>query len=287
MKDYVLAVTRQMEADIAGTALRGLSTGFRRLDDWTCGLKPQNLVVIAARPAVGKSALAMQIATRVALEDKRPVAVFSLEMSGEEITERAIRQQARVSTSARGHATEREVAALTTAGVRIASAPLFILDEGGISIGQLQARARRLHQRHQLALVVVDYLQLLRGSGRSENRAVEVGEVSRGLKALAKELNIPVVVLAQLNRDCEKDSRKPRMSDLRESGSIEADADIVLLLHTEKDNGEHRAVSLKVAKNRGSRCGILDLEFNGPLTEFREVNPIEEQDKPPRTYDND
>lgn len=154
------------------------------------------------------------------------------------------------------------------------------MDEGGVSIGQIQARARRLHQRHKLALIVVDYLQLVRGIGRTENRAVEVGEVSRGLKALAKELNIPVVVLAQLNRDCERDGRPPRMSDLRESGSIEADADIVILLHTKGDEGDTRAVELKVAKNRGNRCGILDLTFNGPLTEFREAGPIEPKDIP-------
>lgn len=285
MKDYVLAVTSAMEADLDGTALRGLSTGFRKLDSWTRGLKPQNLVVIAARPAVGKSALAMQMAARIAVEDKRPVAVFSLEMSGEEITERAIKQRARVT---RRHAMQAgEVRAIVAAGAELARAPLFILDEGGISIGQLQARARRLHQRHQLALIVVDYLQLVRGSGRKENRAVEVGEVSMGLKALAKELNVPIVVLAQLNRDCERDGRQPRMSDLRESGSIEADADIVILLHTKEDQGDTRAVELKVAKNRGNRCGILDLVFNGPLTEFREADPIEPQDKPPRSYDHD
>lgn len=285
MKDYVLAVTSAMEADLDGTTLRGLSTGLRTLDQWTRGLKPQNLVVIAARPAVGKSALGMQIASRVALEDKLPVAVFSLEMSGEEITERAIKQRARVTH--RHALQDRELRAIVAAGAEIARAPMFILDEGGISIGQIQARARRLHQRHKLALIVVDYLQLVRGSGRKENRAVEVGEVSMGLKALAKELNIPVVVLAQLNRDCEKDNRPPRMSDLRESGSIEADADIVILLHTKEDEGDTRAVELKVAKNRGNRCGKLDLTFNGPLTEFREADPIDPKDKPSRSYDRD
>lgn len=285
MKDYVLAVTSAMEADLDGSALRGLSTGFRILDQWTRGLKPQNLIVIAARPAVGKSALGMQIAARVALEEKLPVAVFSLEMSGEEITERAIKQRARVT---RRHALQDgEVRSIVAAGAELARAPLFILDEGGISIGQIQARARRLHQRHHLALIVVDYLQLVRGSGRKENRAVEVGEVSMGLKALAKELNVPVVVLAQLNRDCERDGRPPRMSDLRESGSIEADADIVILLHTKEDAGDTRAVELKVAKNRGNRCGKLDLTFNGPMTEFREADPIEPQGKPHRSYDQD
>lgn len=287
MKDYVIAVTNRMESDIDGTAIRGLSTGFRTLDQWTKGLKPQNLVVIAARPAVGKSAIAMQIATRVALDDKLPVAVFSLEMSGEEITERAIKQRAGVSAAVSGSTQQRDIQRLLTAGAQIAKAPMFILDEGGVSIGQIQARARRLHQRHKLALIVVDYLQLVRGSGRKENRSVEVGEVSMGLKALAKELNVPVVVLAQLNRDCERDGRPPRMSDLRESGSIEADADIVILLHTKEDEGDTRAVELKVAKNRGNRCGKLDLTFNGPLTEFREADPIELQDKPRRSYDHD
>ena len=180
--------------------------------------------------------------------------------------------------------TNDELRALTTASSAIAASPMFILDDGAVTIGQIQARARRLHQRHTLALIVVDYIQLVRGSGRKENRTVEIGEVSMGLKALAKELNVPVLVLAQLNRDCERDNRPPRLSDLRESGSIEQDADIVLLLHTKEDNGNTRLVEMRVEKNRGSRRGLINLVFNGPLTEFREAEIIEREDQPRRQH---
>ena len=282
MKELVLAVTDAMQRDMDGTHLRGLPTNLRTLDSWTRGLKPQNLIVIAARPSVGKSALAMQFAAHVALEAKLPVAIFSLEMSGQELTERAIKQRSRVEDTRR--MTNDELRALTTASSAIAASPMFILDDGAVTIGQIQARARRLHQRHTLALIVVDYIQLVRGSGRKENRTVEIGEVSMGLKALAKELNVPVLVLAQLNRDCERDNRPPRLSDLRESGSIEQDADIVLLLHTKEDNGNTRLVEMRVEKNRGSRRGLINLVFNGPLTEFREAEIIEREDQPRRQH---
>lgn len=279
MRDLVLEVTEAMQRDLDGTHLRGLPTHLPTLDKWTRGLKPQNLVVIAARPSVGKSALAMQLAANVALDDRKPVAIFSLEMSGHELTERILKQRARVNDTRQ--MTEKELRALMTASAAVAAAPMFILDEGGVTIGQIQARARRLHQRHTLALIVVDYIQLVRGSsGRKENRSVEMGEVSMGLKALAKELNIPIVALAQLNRDCERDNRPPRLSDLRESGSIEQDADIAILLHTKEDNGDTRLVEMRVEKNRGSRRGIIEVVFNGPLTEFRESEQIEPQDVP-------
>lgn len=271
MKDHVLAVTDALERDMNGNAMRGLSTGFPTLDRWTRGLKPQNLVVIAARPAVGKSALATQIAFRVALDDRKPVAIFSLEMSGPEITERAMKLRARVGDTR--HMNHGEMVAMSKAGIAISKAPVFILDNGAITIGQLQADARRLHQRHGLALVVVDYIQLVHSGGKPQNRTIEVGEVSRGLKQLAKELNVPVVALSQLSRDCEKEGRAPRASDLRESGDLEADADIIVMLHTTEDEGETRTVELRIEKNRGSRRGIIHTTFNGPLTEFSERPP--------------
>lgn len=278
MKHHVRAVLDKKEADSSGSVMRGLSTGFRTLDNWTRGLKPQNLVIIAARPSVGKTSMALQIAERIAIEDKDPVLVFSLEMASEELTELTINRRARLTSV--GTLNEGEMRNLMTVSALVSAAPMHLIDQGGLTIGQIQATARRVHQQHGVKLIVVDYIQLVRGNGRKENRTVEVGEVSMGLKALAKELRVPVIALAQLSRDCERENRPPRMSDLRESGSLEADADIVILLHTKKDEGNFREVELRVEKNRGSRRGKIDMMFNGPLTEFREVDRIEEEDTP-------
>jgi len=277
MKDHVMAVTARVEADLSGDGLRGLSTGFRALDVWTKGLKPQNLIIIAALTGMGKSALAMQMATRVAMEENLPVAVFSLEMTSEEITERIIRQRARWETSS--GASERDIKAFVAAGSQVAKAPLHLIEDGGLSIAQIRAKARRLHQRHKLALIVVDYLQLVSGSGRKDTRTVEVSEVTKGLKEMAKELKVPVIALAQLNRASANEDRRPGLNDLREGG-IEHHADVALLIHTKEDGTLMREVDIIVAKNRGNPRGVIPFRFNGPLTEFTEVGPIHINDVP-------
>lgn len=276
MRQHVLNAIENMEADQHGGQLRGLSSGFSELDRHTRGLKPQNLIVIAARPSQGKSSLAMQIVERVCVDGNGRTVVFSLEMSASELTELALKRRAMIGHS--GTLTEGELKRFGASTAAFSKAPLILLDRGGVTIAQIQAASRRMHQRSPLSLIVVDYLQLVRGSGRKENRSVEVGEVSRGLKMLAMELKIPIIVLAQLNRDCERDNRAPRASDLRESGSIEADADVLILIHTLKDESAIREVELRIEKNKGGPRGRIPMLFNGPLTRFEnpESNPAYE-----------
>ena len=278
MRDYAMSVLGKIESDMSGDGMRGLSTGHRMLDAWTKGLKPSNLVIIAALTGMGKSAMAMQMAARVAIEERLPVAVFSLEMSGEEMTERVAKQRARWEGC--GQPTQGEMKAMGAAIAQISSAPMHIDDEGGLSISQIRARARRMHQRSALSLIVVDYLQLVSGAGRNNNRTVEVSEVARGLKEMAKELNVPVIALAQLNRASATEDRRPGLHDLREGG-IEHHADIALLIHT-KEDGLVREVDVIVAKNRGGTRGAIKFQFNSPLTEFSEVSPIHSSDAPRR-----
>ena len=216
--------------------LTGLATGFADLDRMTDGLHGSEMIVIAARPIMGKTSLAMNIVEHAALEDKLPVGVFSLEMSAESLVMRMMCSIARVNLRSirEGFMSEADFPKLTSAAGRLANAKLFIDDSAGLSILQLRARARRLAQQHGVKLFVVDYLQLLHSTARraQENRQQEIADISSGIKALAKELKVPVLVLSQLNRELEKDkSRKPRLSDLRESGSIEQDADVVGLLY--------------------------------------------------------
>ena len=275
MMEHVHAVISKKEDDAAGKPLRGLSTGFRTLDAWTRGLSPTQLIIIAARPSVGKTSMAMQIADRIATEDRQPVGVFSLESSAVEIVEGMLNRRARLESH---RMTEQQMRSFNTESARVGKSPLHICDDGGLTIGQLSAKARRWKQRHGIVLLVVDYIQLVSGSGKKDNRANEVGEVSRGLKRLAMELKIPVIALAQVNRDCEKNDRAPRLSDLRESGGIEADANIVILLHTKTEDAQMREVLVNVAKNRGGRRGVIEMMFNAPLTEFREADRISESD---------
>ena len=216
--------------------LGGLATGFTDLDKMTDGLHGGEMIIVAARPSMGKTSLAMNIAEHVAMELKLPVGVFSLEMSAASLILRMMCSLARVNLRQirEGFMSESDFPKLTNAAGRLSAAKLFIDDTAGLSILQLRARARRMAQQHGIKLFVIDYLQLLNSTARraQENRQQEIADISSGIKALAKELNVPVIVLSQLNRELEKDkSRKPRLSDLRESGSIEQDADLVGLLY--------------------------------------------------------
>src|SRR5678815_4442902 len=204
------------------------------------------MLVIAARPSMGKTSLAMNIAESVAIDQRQPVGVFSLEMTAESLVLRMLCSRSRVNLRniRDGFLAERDFPKLTGAAGKLAGAPLFIDDTPGLSILQLRARARRMWQQHGVKLFVIDYLQLLHSTSRraQENRQQEIAEISSGIKALAKELSVPVIVLAQLNRELEKDkSRKPRLSDLRESGSIEQDADLVGLLYKPASDDEDAA----------------------------------------------
>jgi len=283
--------------------LAGLSTGFKDLDRQLGGLCDSDLIIVAGRPAMGKTSLATNIAFNVASLCRRNrsngvVAFFSLEMSDEQLVSRTIASEAKISSDRirRGQFSEDEFKALTKVPKNNEGLPLFIDKQGGISIGQLSARARRLHRQKGLSLIVIDYLQLLTGSKRTrEGRVQEVSEITTGLKALAKELNVPVVALSQLSRQVEqRPDKRPQLSDLRESGSIEQDADVVMFvyreeyyLEREKPN-ETGALELAewrqrmadvagiadiiISKQRHGPIGTISLHFDGNFAQFSDLH---------------
>ena len=282
--------------------LSGLQTGFPDLDQKTNGLQPGEMIVIAARPSMGKTSLAMNIAEHVAVHLREPVGVFSLEMTAEALVMRLLCSLARVNHHSirEGSMQEKDLARILYATGSLASAPLYIDDTAGLSILQVRARARRMKERHGIKLFVVDYLQLLQSSSRrgEPNRAQEIAEISSGVKGLAKELEVPVIVLSQLNRDLERDkTRKPRLSDLRESGAIEQDADVVGLLYkaNPKDprepaggdddddaaaNADVVPVNLLIAKQRNGPTGDVCLTFLKSFTRFESAAKVSPEDIP-------
>ena len=245
---------------------------------------------------MGKTSLAMTIAEHVAIDQKLPVGVFSLEMTSESLVLRMLCSRSRVNMRnvRDGFLAERDFPKLTGAAGKLANAPLFIDDSSGLSILQLRAKARRMHQQYGIKLFVIDYLQLLHSTARrAENRQQEIADISSGVKSLAKELNVPVIVLSQLNRELEKDKdRKPRMSDLRESGSIEQDADLVGLLYKpsrgEDEEGgggaqveeEAVPVNLLIAKQRNGPTGDVHLTFLKSYTRFESAAKVSDEDVP-------
>ena len=273
-------------------ALTGLGTGFTDLDKMTTGLHAGEMIVIAARPSVGKTSLAMNIAEHVALDEKLPVGVFSLEMTAESLVLRMLCSRSRVNMRSvrEGFLAERDFPKLTGAAGKIAGAPLFIDDSSGLSILQLRAKARRMHQQYGIKLFVVDYLQLLHSTAkRADNRQQEIADISSGIKSLAKELKVPVIVLSQLNREVEREKgRPPRMSDLRESGAIEQDADLVGLLYRpskEDDDSAERVeaepINLLIAKQRNGPAGEdVHLTFLRAYTRFENAAKIDQADVP-------
>ena len=287
MREQVMEAIESIEKLYANRGgITGISTGFSVLDEMTSGLHPAEMIVIAARPSMGKTALAMNIAEHVAIEGRKPVAIFSLEMSAQQLVQRLLCSRARVNSKKvrDGFLAERDFSTLTSAASKLADAQMFIDDTAGLNILELRAKARRLKSQHDIQLVVVDYLQLLRSTSRrgQDNRQIEISEISAGLKGLAKELSIPVLVLAQLNRNPENrtgDSKgRPRLSDLRESGSIEQDADFVGLLVREEyyaDTDEEREQSegkadLIIAKQRNGPTGDVPLTFIKEFTRFED-----------------
>lgn len=276
--------------------LSGLPTGFQDLDKMTSGLHGGEMIVIAARPSVGKTSLAMNIAEHVAVDLRLPVGVFSLEMTAESLVMRLLCSRAHVNLRSvrEGFLAERDFPKLTGAAGKLAGAPLYIDDTSGLSILQLRAKGRRMAQQHGIKLFVIDYLQLLHSTARrADNRQQEISDISNGVKALAKELNVPVIVLSQLNRDVEKRGagEAPRLSDLRESGAIEQDADVVGLLYRDSkgkdddDTGrdfdeEALPVKLYIAKQRNGPTGEVSLTFLKQFTRFESAAKISEDDVP-------
>ncbi len=273
--------------------LTGVGTGFADLDKMTSGLHEGEMIVIAARPSMGKTSLAMNIADGVAVDQRLPVGVFSLEMTAEALVLRMLCSRSRVNLRniTTGFLANQDFPKLTGAAGKLANAPLFIDDSPGLSILQLRAKARRMAQQYGIKLFVIDYLQLLHSTARrAENRQQEIADISNGIKALAKELKVPVIVLSQLNRELEKDkNRKPRLSDLRESGAIEQDADLVALLYKpsggDDDDGggpeqDAEPVNLLIAKQRNGPTGDVNLTFLRSYTRFESAAKISGDDLP-------
>jgi replicative DNA helicase len=282
MKDHAMQAIETIERlyERKGS-ITGISTGFVEFDRMTSGLHPSEMVVIAARPSMGKTALAMNIAEYVAINEKLAVGVFSLEMSSQQLVQRMLCSRARVNLQRvrDGFLGERDFPSLTAAASKLAEAKMFIDDSASLSILELRAKARRLKAQQDVSLIIVDYLQLLRSTTRraQDNRQLEISEISAGLKALAKDLKIPVIVVAQLNRQPEqRTGGKPRLSDLRESGSIEQDADLVgLLVRPElyEEDEEARVekageAELIIAKQRNGPVGEIPLTFLKEYTRF-------------------
>lgn len=250
--------------------LRGVPTGFKDLDDILVGLQDSNLVILAARPGVGKSAFSMNIAQFAAVTHKIPVGVFSLEMSKLELVDRMLVGQAGIDAwkMKTGNLSPSDYEKLSEAMGILADAPIYIDDQPGQSLLAMRTKARRLHAEVGLKLLVVDYLQLIHGDGKYDSRVQEVGAISQGLKNLARELRIPILALSQLSRAVESRGEKiPQLSDLRESGSIEQDADVVMFLY-KPDETNLEQYKLSIAKHRNGALGMIDLRFRGEKIRF-------------------
>lgn len=249
--------------------LRGVATGFQDLDNLLAGLQKSNLIILAARPGMGKTAFALNIAQHAAIVGKQKIGMFSLEMSREELVDRLLVSQADIDAwrLKTGRLDQQDFLKLSDAMGVLADAQLYIDDTPGLSIFEMRTRARRLMSEHQINLLVVDYLQLAQGK-TSDNRVQEVAEISQGLKNIARELRIPVLALSQLSRAVESRGEKvPQLSDLRESGSIEQDADVVMFIYR-KDDEIREAVNLKIAKHRNGATGDIELYFRGDRIKF-------------------
>jgi replicative DNA helicase len=266
-----------------GRRITGLATGYPGLDNETAGLQPSELVILAARPSMGKTALALNIAENVAVRNREPVAVFSLEMSKESLLLRMLASEARVDAHKfrTGHMGRDDWNKITRALTSLGDAPLWIDDSASSTVLEMGAKARRLKRDRGLSLMIVDYLQLVvpTNTGRGTNRQEEVSSISRALKGLAKELKVPVVVLSQLTRAPEREERKPQLSDLRESGAIEQDADVVLFINrpnfykTDLPEEDRAKAELIIAKQRNGPTGNLNFVFLARHTRFEEAAP--------------
>jgi len=261
-------------------AVTGVPSGFKELDRMTAGFQPSDLIIIAGRPSMGKTAFCLDVAEYAAIYNKVPVAIFSLEMSKEQLVIRMLCSQANVEgTRLRtGYLTESDWPKLTIAAGNLSDAPIYIDDTAALSALELRAKARRLKSEYGLGMVIVDYLQLMKGRARVESRQQEISEISRSLKALAKELNIPVIAVSQLSRKTEeRTGNKPQLSDLRESGAIEQDADLILFIYRDEvynrseDNPNRGKAEVIIGKQRNGPIGKIDLAFLDKFTTFKDL----------------
>ncbi|MFI0397934.1 MAG: replicative DNA helicase [Thiolinea sp.] len=276
-----VTLERIEELSKLNSTITGVSTGYTDLDEMTSGLQKGDLVIVAGRPSMGKTTFSMNIAEYAAAHKKLPVAVFSMEMPAEQLTLRLLSSMGRVDQHRvrTGQLTDEDWPRIATAVKIFADVPMFIDDSPALSPNEVRARSRRLVREHgQLGLIVLDYLQLMQGNGKSENRTNEVSEISRSLKALAKELSTPIIVLSQLNRSLEqRPNKRPVMSDLRESGAIEQDADVIMFVYRDEvynpDSAEKGSAEIIIAKQRNGPIGTCRLTFLGKYTRFENYTP--------------
>jgi replicative DNA helicase len=290
LKDLVVRSFELIE-NRQGSHVTGLATGYYELDDLTCGLQNGEMIIVAGRPSMGKTSLALNITEHLGLIEKVPIAIFSLEMGRQQLAERFLCSISEIDSQKvrRGLLSDEHYKKLADACAELSEAPIYIDDTSTLTPLELRAKARRLKSRHNIQCIMVDYLQLMNiGSGRIESRQQEITTISRYLKSLARELNIPVMVLSQLNRSPEgREGHRPRMSDLRESGSIEQDADVVMLLHREdyyhrgqEDYEEDNTAELIIAKQRNGPTGTVKLTFREKITRFENAARVGEEVAP-------
>lgn len=281
-----VAIAKYMALIENKNAVTGIPSGFYDLDKLTAGFQPGEFIVIAARPSMGKTAFILNVATHVGVAEKTPVAFFSLEMSAEQLFNRLIGAYAEIDLSRlrSGFIKAEDYNRLTEAAGHLAEAPMFIDETASLTIGELRNKARRLVHQHGVKIIVIDYLQLMSAPDRFESKAVEVGEISKGLKSIARELSIPVVALSQLNRGVEsRIDKRPMMSDLRESGAIEQDADVIAFLYREEyytrdktPEDKKNMAELIIGKNRNGPTGQVNLRFDHKYTRFSNLAKSED-----------
>lgn len=281
------AVDRIDELHRSEGTITGVSSGYTEFDKMTAGLQPGDLVIVAGRPSMGKTTFAVNIAENAAIGSKVPTAIFSMEMPDQQLALRMISSLGRVDQThlRTGNFPDEDWSRINTAVQLMSEAPIFIDDTPGLSPTEIRARCRRLQREHDLGLVVVDYLQLMQVPGNSENRATEISEISRSLKALAKEMECPVIALSQLNRSVEqRTDKRPVMSDLRESGAIEQDADLIIFIYREEvynqDTPRKGIADIAIAKQRNGPIGDFPLTFVGRYTKFENWVPDQYGDYP-------
>lgn len=295
IRTYITGILETAEAMRGQRMVTGIETGYYKLDEITSGFQKGEFIVIAGRPSMGKTALVLNIAAHTAIEKSMPIALFSVEMSGEALVQRMLCSEAKASLRnlRRGMLRNEDWVNLATAAGNLDKAPIYIDDSASLSIYELKAKARRLKADYEIQLLIIDYLQLLDGpqTFRTSSRQQEISEISRALKGLAKDLNCPVVVVSQLSRMPEhREDRRPRLADLRESGAIEQDADVVIFIYRDEvynAETEHKGVAeIIVAKQRNGPTGVIELGFFGEFTLFapltlREEEVVEEEEYEP------
>ncbi len=285
LKNLLIEAFDNIEAR-KGHHVTGLPTSYYELDEHLCGLQKGEMIIVAGRPSMGKTSFAINIAEHIGADNNIPVVIFSLEMSKQQLVERVLCSKAKVDSQKvrKGMLSTDELVRLREASEDLFDKPIFIDDTPGLTPLMIRAKCRRLKSQHDIQCVLIDYLQLMSLGGRVESRQQEVSTMSRYLKALARELEIPVMVLSQLNRSAEgREGHRPRMSDLRESGSIEQDADVVMLLHREDyyrkddpDYEEDNKADIIIAKQRNGPTGVVQLYFDGKYTRFENLSVTED-----------